>query len=454
MRTKTMGRQALLLAFLVVMASLYIYGAVQQSRSRNQDWTRSDQSAYMGFARSMRESNYRYMGDWNRMPLYPALQSLLYRTGMSDEVFFVRGKWLNVILSIVVLASIYAVSRHYLAWHAATNLLLIAAFTLFVVKAPYFQSELLFYGLNFLAFVMTIEMLRRPTWRRALLTGTFWGLGHLVKASVLSGVALFMFWATLQALRTWRCRVHAGEADAHRVLLRPLLCIALAGVVFLAVIYPYISVSKRVFGHYFYNVNSTFYMWYDSWAEAKEGTRAYGDRLGWPDMPADQIPSLRKYVREHSARQMLERIVTGATRMLKDAAHTPKFAYGYFLYLVLFSLAGLVAALVTWRETWASFQRRPFLALYLISYFVAYALLYAWFMPIGRGNRFALGQFVPLLFVLSWFLAQPGIQELRIRVGNHGIRSVDLFHGLVSLALIPHIYFILTTVVRIADGGN
>ena len=35
---------------------------------------------------------------------------------------------------------------------------------------------------------------------------------------------------------------------------------------------PYLSTSKRVFGQYFYNVNSTFYMWYDDWPHASVGT--------------------------------------------------------------------------------------------------------------------------------------------------------------------------------------
>jgi hypothetical protein len=61
---------------------------------------------------------------------------------------------------------------------------------------------------------------------------------------------------------------------------------------------------------------------------------------------------------------------------------------------------------------------------------------------------------VPYMFVMCLFLAQPAVQELRVRVGNRNIRSVNLFHSLISLALIPHIYYILTTVVRIADGGN
>ena len=353
MMVKKMGRPALLLAFLVVVISLYIYGAVQQSRLQNQDQGRSDQSAYMGYAQALRERGYVFIPDRNRMPLYPALQSLLFRPGMSSEEFFVRGKWLNVALSIVVLLALYGVFRRYLSEHAAANLFLITAFSLFVVKAPYFQSELLFYGLNFVVFVLTLEMFRRPTWRRALLAGALFALAHLVKASVLPGLLLFLFWATAQALSGWRRARRVGEREAGQDFLRAAASLALVGLVFLAVLSPYLITSKRVYGRYFYNVNSTFYMWYDSWAEVREGTRAHGDRLGWPDMPADQLPSFAKYVREHTPRQMADRIVAGAARMLGDAAYVGKFAYGYFLYLVIFSLAMLVAALLTWRQTWA-----------------------------------------------------------------------------------------------------
>ena len=35
-----------------------------------------------------------------------------------------------------------------------------------------------------------------------------------------------------------------------------------------------------MFGQYFYNVNSTFYIWYDEWGDAIKGARAHGDRVG------------------------------------------------------------------------------------------------------------------------------------------------------------------------------
>ena len=77
---------------------------------------------------------------------------------------------------------------------------------------------------------------------------------------------------------------------------------------FLVVLSPYLLNSKRVFGHFFYNVNSTFYVWYDDWPAASQGTYRHGDGVGWPKMPAGEIPSMGKYLRGHSAGQIAARI--------------------------------------------------------------------------------------------------------------------------------------------------
>ena len=87
---------------------------------------------------------------------------------------------------------------------------------------------------------------------------------------------------------------------------------------FLAVLWPYLSTSKRVFGQYFYNVNSTFYMWYDEWGDAIKGTRAHGDRVGWPRLPADRIPGPAKYWREHSLQEIGARLAGGFRQMAID----------------------------------------------------------------------------------------------------------------------------------------
>lgn len=65
-------------------------------------------------------------------------------------------------------------------------------------------------------------------------------------------------------------------------------------VCFLGVMAPYLINSKRVFGRYFYNVNTTFYIWYDNWPLASVGTYSYGDHDGWPTLPRSQLPGPRQ----------------------------------------------------------------------------------------------------------------------------------------------------------------
>jgi len=92
-----------LVGLFLVFTSLYWYGAVQQLTLVNTDMTATDQSAYMEYARDMAESNYRVVGGRNRMPVYPFVQSLFYRPGMSDDAFFTVGKYVNLVLSLLLL---------------------------------------------------------------------------------------------------------------------------------------------------------------------------------------------------------------------------------------------------------------------------------------------------------------------------------------------------------------
>ena len=104
---------------------------------------------------------------------------------------------------------------------------------------------------------------------------------------------------------------------------------------FFVVLWPYLSTSKRVFGHYFYNVNSTFYVWYDDWAHASVGTYSHGDGVGWPTMPESELPSAGRYLREHTAGQIASRIASG----FEDMAIKSVQMYEYLPYLVMYLLA-------------------------------------------------------------------------------------------------------------------
>jgi hypothetical protein len=179
----------------LIIAGLYWYGAVEQLVCINTDMHFTDQKAYMDYARNMYESNYTFVGGRNRMPVYPFVQSLFHCPGLTDEEFFIRGKYVNLILSLGLLAGLALVLRPFFHWLHTLNLMLIVAFTVFIFKAGWFQAELLFYFVNFCLFLLMCRLLWQPSWPLAILAGIVAWLAHLTKASILPGLVIFLMLA-------------------------------------------------------------------------------------------------------------------------------------------------------------------------------------------------------------------------------------------------------------------
>ena len=87
-RFKTPTKYILIAGAIFLFTGLYYWGAFQQAESVNTNLSKSDQSAYMDYAKDTVDNNFADIGGRNRMPLYPILLSLVYSDGISDEVFF------------------------------------------------------------------------------------------------------------------------------------------------------------------------------------------------------------------------------------------------------------------------------------------------------------------------------------------------------------------------------
>lgn len=433
----------------MIFGILYWQGAVQQLELNKSPGV-IDQDAYMEYAQRLYKTDYTYIGDRNRMPVYPFLQSLFYRKHLHRKIFFQEGKQRNLVLSIFLLSVIAILfKRHFSSLHTLNSVLIIA-FTVFIFKAGWFQAELLFYFFNFLMFYLMWQLLKNPNLLLAMLAGIVAGLAQLTKASILPGLILFLVFASLQG--GWF--LYSQNRMAHRksttiVGKSHFLTVLLVGLFFLISVYPYIRTSKRVFGQYFYNVNSTFYLWYDSWEEAKEGTRAHGDREGWPDMPPEEIPSLSKYLREHTISQIFSRFVNGSRMVMYEVTHS----YGYFPYITFYLSLLLVVSLLFWKNTIELARKNLFLLLFALSYFVVYFLLYFWYAYINEGNRLILAQFIPLLFVISCGL-HAFIYKMNIRIKSKPMNLLTLVNLVVFVVLCIDIYYILTYRVGEMLGGK
>ena len=181
--------------------------------------------------------------------------------------------------------------------------------------------------------------------------------------------------------------------------------------VFLAVLAPYLINSERTFGQSFYNVNTTFYAWYNNWASASTGTLAHGDGVGWPRLPADQIPSPAKYWRTHTLGEIAARVGSGFEDMLVRSYST----YWYLKYVVWYGLL-LVAVVLSGRRVFVNIVRTHApLAVFMALYAVSHLVLVAFYHPIsGTGTtRFLITFLTPFFYTASRYLAHPAVASTR-----------------------------------------
>lgn len=407
---RTLARGAGVIVCLLLLV-FYITAASEHGRRVNLSKARADQSGYL------LDAEYVYanwhgqtpplpIGFRNRMPIYAGYLAVFYHPGLTDPEFFEVGKVLNIYLSVALLAVLAVVVRRELPPHVAINLMGIVTFGYFIYKAAYTQSELLFYFFFFLAFLGCWHLSRMRGSTRTLglaaLTGGLAGLAYLTKAAVplLVGVflAIFMAQPVVALLRSTVNREAAWRTLAWRTA-----AALIFGMTYLAVLSPYLATNKRLFGRYFYNVNSTFYVWYDDWPAASVGVRLHHDDEGLPDVPESEIPTLRRYLKSHTFAQIAQRIGSG----LADMAITAYRTYDFLPYVILY--LGMLAVLAVRRSEAlrAMLREHRWMVVFLACYAGVYVVATAFYFPIsGTGTaRFYMAHLLPFFFVMSRVLS-------------------------------------------------
>ncbi len=437
---------------------LLLYLQVAQTQSEiNSDLTSSDQSAYMNFAKKAYNTNMQFTGNRNRMPLYPYLQALFYSSELSDEAFFQQGKQRNIALSLLCLLALSLLFFAKFSRLYAIYALLSIAFLVFAIKSPFFQTELLFYTIFGLAFIFSVEAILIPKWYKSVSVGVLFALAHLCKASALPGLFMFVSSYGFLVFFTLLCR-NTNRADLKKLLLHNLLHSLAAILTFMVLLFPYLQESKERYGSYFYNVNTTFYMWYDSWDEAKQGTRAAGDRLGWPHLPHELIPSPSKYLQEHSAEEILGRFHSGIKRMIASGCYLKrsKYRFGYCsqVGLNLLTLAFAVALHLPKLRYWGS-GRSFQIVLYIVLFHVLYALSFAWYISLSSdGSRTILSLMIPLLWTVGIMLHSPRLRSSCASICHRPIRIVTVIYTLMFTTVFYEIYQVVRFRALLMYGGK
>jgi len=447
-------RKALLaLGIGLFFLQLYLDIARQQSEVNN-DLTRSDQSLYMDIAKQAYESRFQYTATRNRMPLYPWLQALFYSPEMDDEAFFEQGKQFNVILSLACLWVLGIVFFRKFSKIYAFYAMLVIAFLVFAIKAPFFQTEILFYTLFGFAFILSLDTLISPKWYKSIGVGLLFALAHFSKASAMPGLFIFISsYGILLLLRLFN-----GKLEQKWII--KTVCYALAPLaVFMVLLFPYFQESKEKYGAYFYNINTSFYMWYDSWDEARHATKLVEEQGGWANLPTEELPSLSKYLEGHSLHEILRRfrdnIIELHAYSCAAVNRNWSYVYGYCaqvgLGLLVFALSlpmllkgfQLQSSYKHWHIVW-----------YVLLFFMLYVASLIWYTPIAKGPRTILSLMIPLLWITGFIIHSPQIQSLQLILFQRPIRVIYIVYGMMIITVFFEIYQLATYRAVLLYGGK
>ena len=422
---------ALYLAILGLLGLVYFSLAGRIVAQINLDLDGYDQGANILLAQQSAADWYPHRSSYIQ-PLWPWLS----RVVMDEDPgkYFLRGRWLNLSLgyALTVLLAVLAAW-----WMAPVPGLVVGWLTglgVMLQRAHFFHPEPLLYVL----FAATVVFMALTLWRSQWVWYAGWGLcfglAYLAKASTGPLLAVYAgATAVLLVARAGWCprwlvvRGNAGGWSAGRHAAGSLLAVAIAG----AIIAPNAVFKQRAHGDMFHQLPN-YWMWCEDWdTEAVPMSPRLETAEGRASLAPGELPSAGNYIRKHGWAHAWERFREGfvfmterfvipvrqAKRALTGDLQTGRADRGeaaqVWRYtmpargLYLCWLAGLAAALIAWR-TWRDGPPvfRSATALAVAALLTATVLLYlaasGWYAVIGRGERFTLVLFLPLLILVSW----------------------------------------------------
>lgn len=431
--------------FVVVLPAiigLHLYAAGLTIRHSNQDRTRGDQGAEIWLAKTSSYDGdlWPLRSDGVRHPLWSWIARSV--SDPDDQVFFVNGKWLNTAICCAFLGGLGFFANRTIGPLASANLLLLASLGVLVVRGTYFQPEPISYIFSLGAMVCGWHILQKRGWWLYPVFGLLAGFSYLSKPSFEPFLVVFAASLGLRLL------LGRDVAAVPAVATGALAAILLMG----AIVTPLLLYKKEHFGSPTFGY-PRYWMWMDDFeTEAWPWQDKYPGRVQLEMIPAAELPGVQWYFRRHTGGEAMARLATGSREVLRrflfperkpreaffwKTQNTKKWSQplshrGVYLIAIL-ALAAIMAA-QSWKVVVAELIRPVNIACLamVVGSAASYLLLYGWYYPIGRGDRFMGSLWIPAV-LLGCLLCRWGLDIPPPRLKP---LVYLLIHGLILISLL------------------
>ena len=461
-----------LCAAVLALSAYFWLGEALVTRT-NLDVTTSDQLANIALARQSADDWFPHRSSYIQ-PLWPWVSAFVLE--QDDNDYFLRGRKLNLAIGAAVTLLIFIAGAAFVAPVPGYTMGLVAGFAVFLQRAHYFHPEPLLYFFFALCVLLMVLSLRGNRWWFYAGWGLSFGLAYLAKASISPLVAVYAG-ATIVLLLARagilpNKMVASSGADSWS-LGRHLAGTVAALLLAAAIIAPNAIFKQRVHGDPFFSPTK-YWMWCDDWdTEAYPLYERIWSSASRAAFPPGELPTMRNYLRKHGAAHALLRLGEGMSymgeRFLLPARKTvpaifvltqkgseergePDRIWRFVmpargLYLaVLAAVAGFLLV-DRYRREGAPLWRTPSglaACAFVVAMLLVYWLAFGWYAAIGKGERFSLMLYVPVLAAVvtaGWLLSRDSTRRLPRLVFSGGI-CVVLAHAIIQiLRLLLHPQF-------------
>lgn len=363
-----------------------------------------DENAYLNHVRTILTSeNYWYLGDRNRMPFFNYYLSIFYNSELTELQNYYNLKTANLILTCILSFLFFLkINRKF------QNKFLLINLSFFILVIPIFAlvHQLLVESIFFLGFCLLLiyfeQFYENPSILNSIKLGFAGTATYLLKYT---GLTVFFAISLFTLI--------FGLFNKKRSLIKKFLVVFLT---FFIIVSPYLYENYMNFNkHIFYNVNSEFYIWADSWEEIVDGVRANNDRIGWPTMDESELPSFSKYVSEHTLSDAVNRFIYGFKAIGEDYFSLEKL--GSHISFVTLAILLMIIYIAFKNKTFNLLKPNYFDIITILT--VGFIIVSSAFMSyISTGLRYTLPIAIPLFLMVFLKLDKILFQSNTIKFNN------------------------------------
>jgi hypothetical protein len=338
-----------------------------------------------------------------------------------DRTFFNRGRWFHIGWTLGILLVLGVVASRYFTLGGTLSVVLLTGFGALLPRAAYFQPEPVFFVLFAITWLACMCALQKNSlWMHALI-GVFGGLAYLAKGSVEPLLFLYVVISTLRWMWGWVETLRPGQGSTTLWLRRNhWIALFILFFCYFMTAGPRLTYAAKTYGNPFHSYPS-YWMWFDDFKDCFAWMDAHNTKAELLAMTPEEKPGFKKYAATHTSEQMIQRLVDGTKVKVMELlwpGKTPDSKVpkpwkgvlelrGVYLGALLGIFLGSCIALffATGRPDHAAQRVHPETTtqvLFVVGAVVGYSLAYGWYTPIGRGDRFMLSLYAPLVISLVW----------------------------------------------------